>query len=130
MRGSRPILYVDDDLSLVNLAQRMLKRLGYAVQAFTVPSAAIAAFREAPEHFLAVVTDMNMPGISGLQLASAVLETRPDVPVILMSGCITEEMSAGARRLGLVKVVYKPNTIQELGDLIHSALAAGSPLSD
>jgi DNA-binding NtrC family response regulator len=130
MRGSQPILYVDDDPSILSLAQRMLQRLGYAVEPFTAPAAAIAAFRQAPDRFLAVVTDMNMPELSGLQLASQVLAVRPGVPVILTSGCITEEISAAAREAGVKEVVYKPNTIQELSALIHSALAAGSPPSD
>lgn len=118
-RGQR-ILYLDDEEVLVTLATRILTRLGYAVSGFTSATEAVEAFRGAPRSFDVVVTDMNMPGASGLQVADSLLKIRPDIPVVLSSGYLTDEIQLHAQRIGIRKVLYKPNTMVELGASIHA----------
>ena len=64
----------------------MLAAIGYEPVGFDTSSAALAAFRADPDRFDLVLTDEIMPGMTGTELAIALHEIRPDVPVILMTG--------------------------------------------
>ena len=66
---------------------------------------------------------MNMPEISGLQLAAEVLKVRPDLRVILASGFITDDLQAEAIRLGVFEVLHKPVSVAQLGDTLAHAFA-------
>jgi CheY-like chemotaxis protein len=112
------ILYLDDEAALVELAIRQLQRLGYRVSGFTEAPTALQAFRGGPEQFDIAITDFNMPGHSGLQVAKDLLTVRPDLPVVLTSGYVTDELREAAARLD-IEVVYKPNTADELFEVIH-----------
>ncbi len=120
LRGQgQHILFLDDEAPLVTLAQRLLERRGYRFSGFTRASEALRAFAEKPEEFQLVITDLSMPGASGLHFASDILKLRPDVPVVLCSGHVTEELREHARRAGIREVLYKPNTVDEFGETIH-----------
>nr|WP_240979029.1 ATP-binding protein [Longimicrobium terrae] len=80
------IMYVDDEPALCHIMTRILAHLGYRCTAFTDPVAALQEFRTAPHDFDAVVTDLQMPAMSGLDLARAVRSVRPGVPVAIASG--------------------------------------------
>jgi len=85
-QGAGRILILDDEHALTRASTRLLERLGYKVTAFTNPSDALTAVRAAPDRFDVVITDENMPGMGGLQVARAIGVMRRDLPVILMSG--------------------------------------------
>jgi signal transduction histidine kinase len=110
----RHILYVDDEEAIVFLMKRLLERQGYRVSGYTDAREALAVVRSQPEAFDLVVTDYNMPGLSGLELARALRTIRVDLPVALASGYITEELRAAAPAAGVRELVYKPNTVDEL----------------
>jgi PAS domain S-box-containing protein len=118
------VLFVDDEEALAFLAVRTLQRLGYRVTAYTDPLRALEAFRSQPGEFDVVVTDLSMPGMSGVDLARVLLEVRPDLPILMTSGYVRAEDVESARRLGIRAVVLKPNTVEELGDTLHTLLAA------
>ena len=116
------ILFLDDEEALVRLGKRLLQRLGYRVTGFTQAAEAVQAFRAAPGQFDVVITDLNLPGISGLDVAQEFLTLRPDVPVLLCSGYITEPVKEQARRIGICHFLYKPNNIEELSKTLHQVL--------
>ncbi|MET0292781.1 MAG: ATP-binding protein [Steroidobacteraceae bacterium] len=113
------ILFIDDEEALVLLADRMLGRMGYRVSSFIDAREAIESFRKDPARFDLVITDHNMPGASGLQVAADLIALRPDVPIVLCSGHVTEELRTQARQVGIREVLYKPGTMEEFGDAIH-----------
>ena len=117
-RGER-ILFVDDEAPLVNVCQQMLTRLGYQVTAHTQPGAALAEFAQAPGAFDLVITDLNMPGMSGLELASKLLEHRPGLPIVLTTGYSATLTPATARALGLRELLPKPTCFRTLGEVVH-----------
>jgi PAS domain S-box-containing protein len=121
-RGQR-ILYLDDEPSLVTLTSRLLGRAGYEVEGFTRPAEALAAFAADPDRFDMVVSDMNMPTATGLSVAAEILRLRPDVPVALISGYVTDDMAAQADALGVRAVIYKPNLTRDLAPLISRLLS-------
>src|SRR5207344_3508058 len=91
------ILYIDDDESLVFLGVRVLERFGYRVRGYTDPAPALALFISDPAAFDLIVTDLNMPGMSGLDVVRAVHAVRPSIPVILASGYIDQPLQQQAR---------------------------------
>ncbi|HEY4369422.1 MAG TPA: PAS domain S-box protein [Steroidobacteraceae bacterium] len=117
-RGQR-VLYVDDEDSLVYLATRVLQRLGYKVSGFTDPGQALQEFQAHAQDFDVVVTDMSMPGMSGLHLASALLAIRADIPVLMTSGYVRAADREAARLLGVRELILKPNTVEDLGHVLE-----------
>jgi PAS domain S-box-containing protein len=117
------ILYLDDEDALVLLARRLLERLGYTVSGFSSAAEALAAFEAAPDQFDLVLSDLSMPGITGIDVARRVLEIRPDMPVLLASGYVRAEDVDLARSMGVREVIWKPTTINEMGELLGRILA-------
>jgi PAS domain S-box-containing protein len=117
------ILYLDDEDALVLLARRLLERLGYQVSGFSSATEALAAFEAAPDQFDLVLSDLSMPGITGIDVARRVLEIRPDMPVLLASGYVRAEDVELARNMGVREVIWKPTTINEMGELLGRVLA-------
>jgi len=120
-RGER-ILYLDDEESLVILAKRMLERMGYVVSGFNDSTKALAAFQTAPRDFDLVLTDLSMPGMSGMEVSRRMLQIRPDIPVLLATGYVRNEDVEQARAIGIREVIWKPQTIGEMGDLLAQQL--------
>jgi PAS domain S-box-containing protein len=109
------VMYIDDEESLVFLAQRVLERMGYRVSGFSDPVQALATFLQSPDEFDVVVTDLSMPGMSGFNLSRALLEKRPELPIVLTTGYVRPEDKETARTSGIRELILKPNTIEELG---------------
>lgn len=120
------VLFLDDEEPIVLLASRMLTRLGFRVDTHTNATEALEAFRNAPARFDLVVTDLSMPGASGLDFARAVLAIRPDIPVVLTTGYIEPEDLDLARDIGVREVILKPTTIEEMGRAFHRLLSSPS----
>ena len=96
----------------------MLRRRGYGVVGCTSPHDGLARFAEAPAAFDVVVTDIAMPGMTGFEFAAAILAIRADTPVVMTSGHTGPEDHAEAARIGVEALVLKPNTVDELCDVI------------
>ena len=128
-RGER-ILYLDDEESLVILAKRMLERMGYHVTGFNDAAKALAAFAAAPQDFDLVLSDLSMPGMSGMEVSRQILQIRPDIPVLLATGYVRNEDVEQARAIGIREVIWKPQTIGEMGDLLAQQLQKLVPAHD
>lgn len=116
------ILYVDDEEALVYLVLRTMERMGYRVTGMTQPQEAIDAIRAEPGRFDLVISDLGMPGMSGMELAAELLAIRADLPIIITSGYVRAEDAQEAERIGVRDIVLKPNTVAEMGELIRERL--------
>lgn len=114
----RHILYLDDDDTLVFLVRRLLERRGYQVSAFTDQQEAIDAVRAAPERFDLLMTDYNMPGMSGLDVARAVRAISPGLPVAVASGYISDELQSEADAVGVAEVVFKTDAVEAFCEVV------------
>jgi len=122
-RGSgEHILVVDDEPSLVRIASRILERLGYRVTAHTRPAEALADFLERPNDFDLVLSDLTMPRMTGLELASLMLERRPDLPILLTSGYSGSLDPDELTRVGIRELVGKPFLAQTIADAVARGL--------
>ena len=117
-----------DDEVMVVMVERLLERLGYRVTCLHDPARAIEFVRAAPREIDIVVSDLNMPELSGLDVARALNAIRPELPVIISSGNLPEELQAEARRIGVRALLHKQYTLEELGAVIHWVLAGGQRL--
>jgi CheY-like chemotaxis protein len=109
------ILFVDDESSIARLAQVMLKALGHTTTTYCNSAEGLAAFRANPSAFDLVITDLTMPGITGVDLSRGIRALRPDIPIILSSGYADEVPEETLRSLGIVEILPKPFQMQSLG---------------
>jgi PAS domain S-box-containing protein len=116
------ILFVDDEEMLVSLGKLVLEDLGYRVTSMVDSVEALAAFRSQPEHFDLVITDQTMPRLSGAELATALLEIRPALPIILVTGYSAGMTDEKARATGFRESLPKPCPIPALGEAIRRSL--------
>lgn len=120
--GHECILFVDDEVSIVLMAEQMLKRLGYQVVSCTHPNKALARFSADPKRFDLLITDMSMPSMNGDQLAAAVLQIRPDLPLILSTGYSSKLNGDDPGNTGACAVIYKPFVMKKLAKVVRKAL--------
>jgi len=125
--SGKHIMYVDDDAALVFLMERSLKRKGFTITSFTDPQLAAMALKARPHDFDLMVTDYNMPGYSGVELLRIARLARPDLPVALASGYITQEIEDSALAEGARALIHKPNDIEEFCATVQRLLQNEKP---
>ena len=85
----------------------------YRVSCFSNQHEALVALRLRADDFNVVVTDYNMPGMQGLEVAREVRAIRADLPVAVTSGFIDEELQQGAKESGVCQLISKPFAIED-----------------
>ena len=120
--GNEHILFIDDEDTLIDLGESMLKKLGYRVETRTRPDEALESFRAAPDNYDLVISDMTMPGMTGDLLAAELMKIRADIPVIICTGYSERIDEKRARDLGIKGLVMKPFTIRSLSKTVRDAL--------
>jgi two-component system response regulator AtoC len=98
---SARILIVDDDRSMCELVETDLRRRGYEPE--SVGDATSALERVRSEDLDVVLTDLNMPGMSGIELCERVAAHRPDVPVVVITAFGSLESAISAINAGAVR---------------------------
>ncbi|MFP5213276.1 MAG: PAS domain S-box protein, partial [Acidobacteriota bacterium] len=122
--GSESILFVDDEEGLCASGLQILTMLGYSVYAETSSVNALEVFRARPDDFDLVVTDLTMPKMTGIDLATELHRIRPDLPIILCTGFSQTITSEKASTLGICEIVLKPVVLQEMAETIRRVLDA------
>jgi len=120
--GKERILFVDDDNVIVELQQINLESLGYTVTGVTNSAIALQIFREEPDTFDLLITDMTMPDMTGEELSKKVLALRPEMPIILCTGYSSRINEAKAKNLGISEFIEKPFSRIDLAKTIRKAL--------
>jgi PAS domain S-box-containing protein len=108
------VLFVDDEGVLLFVGTMALEQNGYVVTGMPNGDAALRELRLNPNGYDVVLTDLSMPGMSGLDLAQQVGKVRPDLPVILTSGYVGPEDQARANQLGVHAILTKPVNTKEM----------------
>jgi len=126
--GDETILVVEDQAHVRSVAGRMLRTLGYTVLEASDGYEAMGMFRNerAPQVDL-VLTDVVMPGVSGKEMADTLRRVHPSVRIVYMSGYNEDVVHhRGVLHPG-VRLVHKPFSLQELAQVVRSALDADDP---
>jgi PAS domain S-box-containing protein len=112
--SSLRIMVVDDERVVSAMLHELLSFHGAQVTTFNRSEEALSAFERATQGIDMVITDETMPGLSGLDMAKAMLKRRPDLPVILCTGHSEHVNAEIARQSGIAEFIYKPVDVKKL----------------
>ena len=121
MTASKRVLVIDDDPVIGKSFDRVLSPRGYAV--ITAADGAEALDKLARERYDVVFTDIKMPGMDGLEVATRIKASRPWLPVVIVTGYGNEANEMKARGLGIAHFLHKPLT----PELIEATAAYAYP---
>ena len=117
-RGNGRVLLADDEEMVRDVASRMLRRLGYDVQAVLDGAEAVARVAEAPDSYDLVILDGNMPRMTGREAAVLIREVNPGLPLLLATGYIEPGEAENLARYGFTAVIAKPYNLSELSRVV------------
>ena len=117
------ILLVDDDATVLDVLARTILKLGYGVEPYSSPTAALAAFQAHPEAFDLLFTDQMMPELTGLELIDRVRAARDDLPTLMTTGRPDLLSSESLRRRGCT-LLPKPSSAKEIDAAILRRLSS------
>jgi FixJ family two-component response regulator len=125
MRQGQLIAIVDDDASIRDTTSDLLESEGYSAVAFSSPADMLSS-GQLPQ-FACLITDMRMPGMSGIELYERLLATGWRIPTILVSAYADELNRAHASRAGILACLRKPFTPEALLEGIAAAVDSPGP---
>ncbi len=120
--GTERILFVDDEQFLIDIADQMLTHLGYNVTTRISSVEALKLFESDPDRFDLVITDMDMPNMSGDSLAQTFIKIRPDIPIILCTGYSDRIDKKRAKELGIKAFAMKPIVMRDMAVIVRKVL--------
>jgi len=120
--GTENILIVDDEISIAKLEGQMLSRLGYQVTECTDSCEALNVFKNNPEAFDLVLTDMTMPTMTGDQLAREILSIKPSIPIIICTGFSEGINKEQVKLFGIKGFLMKPVIKSDMAQMVRKML--------
>ena len=120
--GNENILFIDDELAIVNSSRSILTSLGYNVTAETKSTKALVKFQASTGAFDLVITDQTMPDVTGVELAQVMLQQRPDLPIILCTGYTSAISEDEVYAIGIKSFVIKPLKTRMLAETVRRVL--------
>ncbi len=121
--NSISIVLIDDEMPVRDAAKRLLERRGYTVMTAQDGPEALAMVRALPAPPTAVLTDYDMPEMSGLEVLSAFSRDYPGARLFLASGYVSEETENKALAAGAERILKKPLDLDELDGLLRAAVS-------
>ena len=115
------ILVVEDDDSMREAIERLLNAAGFECEAFSSATALLA--RGVDQESVCVISDLRLPGMSGLELLGVLKERNPSTPFILITAHDAPELRERAMRNGAAAYLAKPFRGTALLDIINTAIA-------
>jgi FixJ family two-component response regulator len=109
--SNNKVAVIDDDPAMLKSLQSLLESAGYTVGAY---SSAVAFLNDRVAQPACLITDQNMPEMTGLELAAKLRTEGSNIPVLLFSGRMSPAIISRATELGINKVVEKPAPGSEL----------------
>jgi CheY-like chemotaxis protein len=124
-RGSgERILFVDDEPTLANLGKLVLDRYGYATDTCSDGRQALELVQASPDAYALVITDQMMPFMTGTDLAQRLGTIRPNLPIIIATGCLDPLLPDQLRALGIRQLLRKPLSVRALALAAHQVLSS------
>ncbi|NCC94759.1 MAG: response regulator, partial [Opitutae bacterium] len=120
--GTESILVIDDEPGVALVLERFLQTLGYTVETFTESPRALETYARDVHAWDLVLTDMTMPGFTGLAISRAMLALRPDQPIIICTGYSERIDQDRARAEGIRALLAKPVALDTLARAVRRAL--------
>ena len=114
------VLVIDDDPDVLEALKLLLSLEGFDVVEAVGGAVGVAAART--DAFDVAITDLKMPGMSGVETLVALRQIDPSLPVVIASGFLAEEVVAECLSLGALACIRKPFDLDDLIALVHRAL--------
>ena len=125
--GKGRILLIDDEPSTLRMMEMMITRLGFTVHSSNSALHGLELFKNNPEAFDLVITDLTMPEMTGIELAGELHKSRPQLPVILMTGYGKDiEQSLPLSHYGISKFLKKPVKLTSMAATINEVLSSNN----
>ena len=122
-QAGKHVVYIDDYEALVFLVGRLLRKQGHQATTFESGEAALDWMRANPEARVdLVVSDHNMPGLSGVETAIEIRRLRPTLKIAIVSGHVNDQLIADAAAAGVSEVMGKQDSMDALGEAIRELL--------
>lgn len=121
--STQRILVVDDEVKMQRVLEIMLKRMGLQVVCAGNGHEALAALEQAPCDL--IVSDLRMPGMTGIELLQSLRAQGNEVPVIIMTAYGTIESAVEAMKLGACEYIVRPFDVDALEITVNRVLATG-----
>jgi CheY-like chemotaxis protein len=121
-RDNKHLLVVDNEFPILIMLKEILQQHGYQVTIKKNSTEAFKLFLKQPERFDLVITDFNMPEMSGDILANKLLQIRPEIPIILCTGNRSIISQERACKSDFKDLLLKPFTIKDITHSIHKIL--------
>ena len=129
MTSSPPkVLLIEDDPAIVATLRQVLAEEGYAIATESTGEAGLAAARSGS--FDVIITDLKLPGLSGLELVRGLHPSYPQLPILMMTAHGTTESAIEAIQAGAFDYIIKPFEIPELLRLVQQAVTASRLMSE
>jgi len=119
--GHQRVMLVDDEEMVLQCEEEVLRSLGYRVMPFSGPHAALEFLRHSPQAIDMIVTDLTMPGMSGMEFAEEACAIKPGIPIVIATGYSERLRREQLERLGIEQVLLKPFSRDELAKTMQTA---------
>ncbi len=118
MKNRKRVLIIDDEPSVLHYLERLLRRLGYAVE--TTNNGAEALEKACDPDIALIISDMFMPGkISQLELIRRLRESRSDCPLVVITGHPSQDIVNECRNMGVNEFLTKPFELSFIKNVLH-----------
>ncbi len=117
--GSESILMVDDKETVTKMIGKFLGSLGYSVTSVNSSIKALELYRNHPDDYDLLITDLTMPEMTGYELARKIHEISEDFPILMMTGYGAKITRQDQQSVGIKKIISKPILIDELSHHIR-----------
>lgn len=122
VKGDEHILFVDDEPEITFMGKKMLENLGYKVTIRDGSASALEEFMTDPDKYALLVTDQNMPDMTGTEMVVRMKEKKPDLKVIIITGYADNLSGETLARCGINDVILKPMVLDDFSKVIRRVL--------
>ncbi len=120
------ILFVDDEIAIVKLHEKHLRKKGYQVESTSSSIEALEWIQKEPDRFDLVITDLTMPKMTGIELAKRTLQVQPKLPIIMCTGYTEKLTPDDIKYAGIKELMFKPVIMSDLIKTIEKCLNRNS----
>jgi signal transduction histidine kinase/ActR/RegA family two-component response regulator len=122
LKGDEQILFVDDEPEITFMGKKMLENLGYKVTIASDSASAFEEFNADPSKYSLLVTDQNMPNMTGTELAYKMKMIKPSLKVIIITGYSDTLSDEVLEECGVSEVLLKPMVLDDFSKIIRRVL--------
>jgi CheY-like chemotaxis protein len=127
--GTRRVLFVDDEETVLRLAVQALEFSGYHARSCSSARECLDLLSHAPDSFDLIISDQRMPGLSGVEMIGALRADGNRTPVLLVSGSLNAVTERQLRELAPARFIAKPFTLAEMLQAVAELLAEPAAVS-